>query len=117
MTYIKARPSLFTEDMTDIVTVYSQTTLDNYGKRATSATGTNIAARIVSDTKRSRSNEGETIVEEGSLIMLNNPSIAVGDRLVLPNGSEPIILVVDKINFSANGVTTPHHVVVKFGRS
>jgi hypothetical protein len=116
MTYIKGSPSHFTEDMTETITVYKQSTLDNYGKRATAVSGTTYSARVMSEIRRSRNDEGEINVEGGKLIVLNDVDIAVGDRLVLPGSNEPVILAVDKVTYSANGTTAVHHTLVTFGR-
>jgi len=116
MTYIKGSPSHFTGDMTETITVYKQSTLDNYGKRATSASGTSYSARVMGEIRRTRDDAGEITVEGGKLIVLNDADIAVGDRLVLPGSSEPMILAVDKVTYSANGTTAVHHTLVTFGR-
>lgn len=117
MTYIKGSPNHWTADMTDTITIYKQSTLDNYGKRATSASGTTYSCRIMSDVKRTRDDKSRTVQEDGRLIILNDPDVAIGDRLVLPDSREPIITAVDKVSYNANGVVTPHHVVVTFGRA
>lgn len=117
MAYFNGQPSSWTEDMTDTITVHSGTTFDNYGKLSTSNNSTNFSARVVSDKSRTRDTEGEQIVEGGSLFILSDAAINIGDRLILPGGAEPIILSVDKVIYSANGTPTVHHTVVKFGRS
>ena len=116
MTYIKGSPSHFTEDMTETITVYKQSTLDNYGKRSTSANGTSYSARVMGEIRRTRDDAGEITVEGGKLIVLNDADIAVGDRLVLPGNNEPMILAVDKVTYSANGTAAVHHTLVTFGR-
>lgn len=116
MTYIKGSPTHFSSDMVDSVTVYKQSTLDNYGKRSTAAQGTSYNARVMSEIRRSRNEEGEITVEGGRLIILNDADVAVGDRLVLPGNTEPVILAVDKVTYSANGTSAVHHTLVTFGR-
>ncbi len=116
MTYIKGSPSHFTEDMTETITVHKQSTLDNYGKRSTAQQGATHSARVMGEIRRTRDDAGEVTVEGGKLIVLNDADIAVGDRLVLPGGNEPMILAVDKVTYSANGTTAVHHTLVTFGR-
>lgn len=116
MTYIKGSPSHFTEDMTETITVHKQSTLDNYGKRATAAQGATHSARVIGELRRTRDGDGEITVEGGKLIVLEDADIAIGDRLILPGNTEPIILAVDKITYKANGSTAVHHTVVTFGR-
>lgn len=117
MTYIKGAPGHWTADMTDSVTIYPATTLDNYGKRSVSATGTNYACRIVSDIVKVTTDQNRTTLEEGRLIILGDPTLTIGDTLNTGSGQKGIITRVDKKNYSANGVTTPHHAVVFFGRA
>lgn len=116
MTYIKGSPSEFTEDMTETITVHKQTTLDNYGKRSTAGQSANHSARVMGDIRRTRDGDGEVAVEGGKLIVLNDADIAIGDRLILPGGNEPMILAVDKVTYSANGTVAVHHTLVTFGR-
>ncbi len=117
MPYIKGQPDHWADDMTETITVHAATTLDNYGKLSTAAGSTTFSARVVSDKSRTRDNEGEQIVEGGTLFIMSDAAIAIGSRLILPGGAEPIVLSVDKVVYSANGTPTVHHTVVKFGRS
>ena len=117
MPYVKGQPDHWTDDMTDTITVYAPSTLDNYGKRSTSGSSTTFSARVVSETRRSRDNEGTQIVEGGTLYIMSDAAIEIGSRLVLPGGREPIVLAVDKTTYSANGTPAVHHTVVKFGRA
>jgi len=117
MTYIAGQPSHWADDMTETITVYAPTTLDNYGKRSNSASGTNFSARVVAEIRRTRDNEGTQVVEGGTLYIMSDAAIEIGSRLVLPGGREPIVLAVDKPTYSANGTPTVHHTVVKFGRA
>lgn len=117
MSYIKGSPSHWEEDMTDTVTIYKATTLDNYGKRSVAATGTEYACRIVSDFTKITTDQKRTTLEEGRLIILNDPDVSIGDTLDTGSGLKGIITKVDKPTYSANGVTTPHHAVIIFGRA
>lgn len=117
MTYIKGSPDHWTEDMTDVITVYKKTTLNAYGKLATSTTGTTYSCRIMADTLKQNTEQNRSVFTEGRLVILGNPDIGIGDRIVLDDGSEPIVTKLDKKNYSANGVTTPHHAIVFFGRA
>jgi len=118
MSYIKGSPDHWTDDMTDTVTVYKASTLDSYGKRTTSASGQKTyACRIISDILKQNTDQNRIVYEEGKLIILGEPDIGIGDRIVLPNGKEPIVKMVDIKNYNANGTTTPHHAVIAFGRA
>jgi len=117
MSYVIGSPSHWTRDMTDSVTVYKASSRNEYGKYTTAANGTTYACRIMAEVSRTRDTEGKQVVEGGSLIILNDADIAINDRLVLSASSEPLVIGVDKVTYSANGTTAVHHTVVRFGRS
>ena len=117
MAYIKGSPGHWTADMTDSVTIYPASTLDNYGKRSVSATGTTYACRIISDIVKVTTDQKRTVLEEGRLIILGDPTVTIGDTLSTGSGQKGIITRVDKPTYNANGVTAPHHAVVVFGRA
>jgi hypothetical protein len=117
MTYIKGSPEHWTEDMTDTVTIYAATTLDNYGKRSVSANGKTYPCRIIADIVKTTTDQTRNTLEEGRLIILGDPTITIGDVLNTGSGQKGIITRIDKKNYSANGVTTPHHAVIFFGRA
>jgi hypothetical protein len=115
MSYIKGSPSHWADDMTDSVIVYKASTRNEYGKYTIASSGTTYACRIMSEVARTRDAESQQVVEEGSLIILNDADIVINDRLVI-GSREPIVLGVDKVVYDANGTTTIHHTVVRFGR-
>lgn len=116
MAYIAANPTDWTEDMTDTVTVFKAGNLNNYGAKAIDGNGTTFACRIISDVKTSRDEQGNQIVEGGSLYILSDANIEVGDRLDLPgNNPDPRILDVKKVKYRANGTAVVHHTKVRFG--
>ena len=118
MAYIPGNPSHWTKDMTDTISVYAPTTLDNYGRRSTSGSVTTFSARVMADVSRTRDNEGQQVVEGGTLYIMSDAAITIGSRLVLPGGAEPIVLSVDKVTYPTTGTSSAvHHTVVKFGRS
>ena len=118
MSYIPGQPSHWTKDMTDTITVYASTTVDNYGKVSTSGTPATFKARIMSDVSRTRDNEGVQVVEGGTLYIMSDAAITIGSRLVLPGNREPIVLSVDKVSYPTTGTSSAvHHTVVKFGRA
>lgn len=117
MSYIKGSPSHWEDDMTDTVTIYKGGALDSYGKRTVSGTGTVYRCRIMSDVVKTNTDQNRIVVEEGRLIILNNPNVAIGDTLNLGTGFNGIITRVDRKNYNADGTTTPHHAVISFGRA
>ena len=116
MPYISGQPSHWLDDMTDTIVVYKKGNLDNYGSRSISATPTSFSCRIMAEVKNSRDDQGNEIVEGGTLYILSDADVEVGDRLDLPgNNADPRIIAVDKVSYSANGTTTVHHTKVRFG--
>ena len=116
MTYINGQPSHWEDDMTDTITVYSASTLDNYGKATIAGSGTNYSARVVATIGKSRDEQGQQVVEGGKLYILGNANINVGDRLDLPEYTQdPRITGIRKVYYSANGTRTIHHTEVTFG--
>jgi len=116
MAYVSGQPTHWLKDMTDTITVYKATTVNNYGSKAISATPTTFSCRIISDVKISRDEQGTQVVEGGTLYILSDADIEVGDRLDLPgSNADPRILDVDKVTYSANGTATVHHTKVRFG--
>lgn len=116
MTYTSGAPSHWAEDMTDTITVYSASTLDNYGKATISGQGTTYSARVVSTVGKTRDEQGQQIVEGGKLYIMSDANINIGDRLDLPAyTADPRITGVRKVIYSANGTPTVHHTEVTFG--
>ena len=116
MPYISGQPSHWLKDMTDTIVVYKKGNLDNYGSRSISATPTSFSCRVISDVKNSRDDQGNEIVEGGTLYILSDADIEVGDRLDLAgSNADQRIISVDKVSYSANGTTTVHHTKVRFG--
>lgn len=118
MSYITGSPSHWSDDMTDTVTVYSaSSTFNNYGARTISASGTSYACRVISGVTIRRDEQGSQVVEPGTLYILSDANIAVGDRLDLPGAgvADPRILEVDKVNYLAANTVAIHHTKVRFG--
>jgi hypothetical protein len=116
MTYVKGPPNHWSDDMTDTITVFKKGNLDNYGSRSISGSGTQFACRVVSEVKISRDDQGNEITEGGTLYILSDANIEVGDRLDLPgNNPDPRILAVDKVSYKVGNTTVVHHTKVRFG--
>ena len=116
MPYYSGQPDHWADDMTDTVTVYAASSVNNYGAASIAADGTNYAARVVSTIGKTRDEQGQQVVEGGKLYILGDATINVGDRLDLPEYSQdPRITGVRKVYYSANGTRTIHHTEVTFG--
>lgn len=116
MTYIQASPDHWTGDMTDTITVYKASSLNNYGAKTIAGSGTSYSCRVVADVKNSRDEQGNEIVEGGTLYIMSDADIEIGDRLDLPGSNpDPRIIEVRKVKYSAAGTTAVHHTKVRFG--
>ncbi len=116
MSYIAGSPNHWTEDMTDTVVVYKASGINNYGAKTIAAQGTTFNCRVMSNITIKRDDQGIEITEPGTLYIMSDADIEIGDRIDLAGTApEPRIVEVDKINYSANGTTTVHHTKVRFG--
>ena len=115
-TYVTGAPTHWAGDMTHTVTVYSASTLDNYGKQTISGSGTSYSCHLVLEKSSSRDEQGKQVAEGGKLYIMSDATIDTGDRLDLPDTSiDPRIISVKKVKYMANGTPTVHHTVVTFG--
>lgn len=102
--------------MTDTVTVYKAGNLNNYGAKTISGSGTAYSCRVIANVTTSRDEQGNEVVEPGTLYIMSDADISVGDRLDLPgNNPDPRILEVRKVRYRAAGTTAVHHTKVRFG--
>lgn len=116
MTYIQASPDHWTNDMTHSVTVYKASSLDNYGKKTISGSGTAYDCHLISEVRNSRDDMGNEVVEQGRLYILSDANIEVGDRLDLPGSvADPRIITVKKLKYFNGSSDVVHHTVVTFG--
>lgn len=114
--YTKGSPNHWLGDMTHTVTVYSASTLDNYGKRTIAGSGTNYNCHLIVEKSNTRDEQGQEIVEGGRLYILSDANITVNDRLDIPDTSiDPKITDVKKVRYRNNGTSSVHHTVVSFG--
>lgn len=115
-TYVTGAPTHWAGDMTHTVTVYSASTLDNYGKQTISASGTSYSCHLVLEKSSSRDEQGKQVSEGGKLYIMSDANIDTSDRLDLPDTAiDPRIISVKKVKYMANGTPTVHHTVVTFG--
>ena len=105
--------SNFLELFSERITLYPPSTLDKYGKRSFSASGVTACAHLVSEVSLSRDQDGREVTETGRIYVYGTPTVTTDYRLVLTDGSEPIIIGVD-VPHDQNGA---HHTVIRIGRS
>ena len=71
MSYIAGSPDHWTEDMTDTITVYKASGINNYGAKTIAASGTSFACRVVSNVNIKRDDQGIEITEPGTLYIMS----------------------------------------------
>lgn len=104
-----AYADLFSES----VTLYPPASVDAYGKRTFAASGVTVAAHYVAEEALLRSEDGRDVIVKGTFYLYGTPTVTNDYRLVLDDGTEPIIISVDTPH-DENGA---HHTVIKVGES
>jgi len=105
--------SAYLELFSERITLYPPASTDQYGKRTFSASGVTACAHLVSDRSLTRDQDGREVVEEGKVYVYGTPTVTNDYRLVLADGTEPIIIGVDTPH-DQNGA---HHTVIRIGSS
>lgn len=80
------------------VTVLNSTARDKYGKRTHEATGTVLKCRIQTSENLVKDAEGKEVVVVGKVYVLGEPDVYLGDKVILPDGSSPVIMKVETAN-------------------
>lgn len=104
-------PKDFAEMMLETVVLSSQSAIDKYGKPSW-GTGTSYQCRIINDQRILKDQDGRDIIESGRAIIYGvvaNASVKM--RITLPNGSQPAVTSVSKIQDEDGD----HHSVIGFG--
>lgn len=103
----------FLSMMPSTVTVYAKTSADAYGKIAFSPTGTAVRCRIQQTGRVVKTENNRDVYEEGQVIFYGTPTITPDSKIVLPDGTSPLILSIRLYNDD----TGPHHTTVSFGKA
>lgn len=101
----------FLDLMPSTVTIYAQSTRDAYGKQSFAATGTDVRCRVVPESRVMRTADARDVVSSGRVICYGTPTVDTQSRLVLPDGSDAIVLAVQVQNDEEGS----HHTVITFG--
>ena len=103
----------YLELMPDTITITPSSATDMYGKRTYGGTPTTTRGRTSNKQELLRDAAGREIVTTGRFYCYGNPTVSIGDRLTLPDGSTPIILSIDT-NVDETGAS--HHTVLHYGK-
>lgn len=100
----------FLEMMPSTVTVYPKSSTDAYGKLSFSATGVATRCRIQPRTDVVVTEDLREIVAKGTIIFYGTPTITTESKIVLPDGTDPLILSV-AVHNDESGL---HHTTVTY---
>lgn len=101
----------FLDLMPSTVTIYAKSSADAYGKVSHSATGTAVRCRVMETGQLISNNDQENVYEQGRIIFYGTPTIDHDSKIVLPDGSSPVILSIVHHNDEVGA----HHTTVSFG--
>ena len=101
----------FLDLMPSTVTIYAKTGMDAYGKMTFSATGTAVRCRVQETGRVIKTADNRDVYENGTIIFYGTPTISEDSKIVLPDGSSPLILAV----IHHNDELGANHTTVSFG--
>ena len=100
----------FLDMMPSTVTVYAKASTDAYGKLSFSATGTGTRCRIQPRSEVVTTENMREVVTKGTIIFYGVPSITTESKIVLPDGTIPLIVSV-QTHYDESGT---HHTTVVY---
>lgn len=100
------------EIMVDTITLAGVSTKDAYGKRSWASAVTIENCRVESGNHRVIDNNGDETVAVGKVYVPGQPTATIYDKLTLPDGTTPPILMIDRVGdqFGSN------HTVIHYGK-
>lgn len=102
----------FLDLMPSTITIYPMASSDAYGKRTFSATGTTVRCRIQERDQRYTTERNEDYQAVGTIICYGTPSIDLDSKVVLPDGTQIMILSIVHHNDESGA----HHTSISFGK-
>jgi hypothetical protein len=103
--------------MPDTLTIYVQSSVDKYGKRTFSGSGTSVTCRVQYDIQQSTGTDGQgearTSKPQGRAFCYGDIAVTTDHRLVLPGSIEAIVRSVNR----ARDESGAHHTVIHFGEA
>lgn len=97
--------------MPHTIQVFTASSLDKYGKQSFSGSGTSYRCRLVFQSRMIRDSEGRETLEAGRAIVYGTATVAVKDRITLPDGKSPLVTSVEQLKDEKGD----HHTVIGFG--
>lgn len=103
--------SRFLSMMPTVITVRKQSGINQYGAPSWSG-GQTYRCRIMDEEALVRTAEGDNVTTVGRAIIYGVADVTTDDKLVLPDGYEPVIIGVDQHTDEVGA----HHTTIRFGR-
>lgn len=97
--------------MNDTIVVNARNSIDKYGKRGFASSGTTYTnCRVQTGSKLIRDAAGKEVIENGRVYVLGQCNISIGDKVTLPSGNTPTVILIDDVS-DEHGID---HVVLHF---
>lgn len=96
--------------MPTTVTVFDKTATDAYGKFTFSGTGTAVKCRIQPSDEVIKTMDNRNVEAKGTIIFYGTPTITTDSKILLPDGTIPLIVSV-RVH---NDDTGTHHTTVTY---
>jgi hypothetical protein len=103
--------TLLTDLMVETITVAPVSAKDAYGKRTWGSATSITNCRVQSGTHKVVDRAGQEQVAVGRVYVPGAPSITLNDKITLPSGATPPILMVDQFSDERGS----HHTVIHYG--
>lgn len=100
-----------TEIMVDTITIASVTAKTAYGVRTWGTATTINHCRVQSGDHKVLDSDGSEKVAVGKVYVPGSPTVTMNDKLTLPDGSQPPILLIDRVGDEIGS----HHTVIHYG--
>jgi hypothetical protein len=104
--------SLLTELMIDTITLAAVSSKDAYGKRTWGTPASITNCRVQNGSHKVLDLSGQETVAVGKVYVPGSPTLTLNTKLVLPDGSSPPILAVDRFADERGS----HHTCIHYGK-
>lgn len=101
----------FAEIMNDTIVINAANSTDKYGKRGFATQGTSYTnCRVMTGQKLIKDAQGREVIENGRVIVLGQVAVNIGDKVTLPSGNTPTVILIDDVSDQSG----THHTVIHF---
>jgi hypothetical protein len=101
------------EIMVDTITIAAVSTRDAYGKHTWGAVSTIPNCRVQTGNHKIIDSTGAETIAAGMVYVPGSPTLGLFDKVTLPDGSQPPVLVVDRVGDESGS----NHTVIHYGKT